>query len=158
MPALVTPAVVLLLALAYVELIQPAAGQGPLTPDECPDSNPAGVSWAVIHDYDNGNASRYGDLTTTLCECVQACLSLPGCSGFDWYLKGTHTLCWLGTNCPVTLPTLEYDVTNLHYFPTYMSSCYPYPGSFASAGTLLQTGCGALFTVLLIALQLALKN
>jgi hypothetical protein len=114
---------VTLIVLASIALIQPAMAQ--LSATACPSATPSGVSWAVIHDYDNANATRYGTINTTLCQCVQACLSLPGCSGFDWYPAGHHTVCWLGTNCPVTPPTLEPDATNLHYIPSYMVKCYP---------------------------------
>jgi hypothetical protein len=156
----------LVLAFSTALLLQPAGAQSnsmtppqPLTPQACPWATPPGVSWALIENYDNGNASRYGDLNTTLCDCVQACLDLPGCSGFDWYLLGHHTLCWLGTNCPVVQPVLEYDATNSHYVPLSMVHCYPTAmWAYESAGTLFKTSFGVLFVGLISALKFALKN
>jgi len=156
LPRCVSSLALIVLASAAL-LLQPAGAQ--LTPSTCPSATPSGVSWAVIENYDNGNSTSYGNLSTTLCECLQACLSLPGCSGFDWYLLGHHVKCWLGTNCPVVQPTLEYDATNLHYVPLSMVQCYPTVSwSYESAGTLLKTSTGLLLVGLITALLFVLKN
>jgi hypothetical protein len=114
---------VTLLVLASIALLQPAMAQ--LNSSVCPSVTPTGVTWALVNNYDNKNAHSIGNTNTTLCECMQACLNLPGCSGFDWYPDGKHVLCWLGTDCPLVQPTLEPDVTNQHYVPLTMVQCYP---------------------------------
>jgi len=108
-----------------------------LAQDVCqPTSAPGGgQEWKLEFNHANYGAHVYGDNSITHCECRQACLDLPDCSGYDWYPYGNSTKCWVGNNCPADL---TYDMNNEHYTPIGKLYCY---NSYYSGAPSVRT-CG----------------
>lgn len=77
--------------------------------------------WTLVMNYANFGAGKFGDNSTTHCQCRKACLDLDGCTGYDWFPAGYPTKCWVGNNCPINM---TYDLNNQHYIPNSKQGCY----------------------------------